>query len=213
MRLSSGFVTVVVLGSFLGCATPSAIKEATVVLDDGYRGNLRMMSQYQQLVAQINERHELWWKYARRRTLLKIALENATTDSRVPDEGLNESVADELRLQLGAALVEQINSIRLIGLPERRGTDGDVIFEAGHSSRRFTGIAESIPSLINAIDKQVDREYKSLVSEDKEGYRVYRTNVSALRRINATIQRYLNVDLTVPREDIYALTTATGNEE
>ena len=53
---------ITLIASLVGCATPPEVKQALVSLDNGYADNLKMMQQYRELVAQINEREQTWSK-------------------------------------------------------------------------------------------------------------------------------------------------------
>lgn len=191
------------------CTTPAAIKEATVALDQGFKDNLKMMQQYRELVTQINERHFHWWQYMQRRAFLRSALLWATTDPRSTDRKVSdEDIVDINKEILGGSLIEIINAIRLSDLPERKGSDGKVVFRknerAVQDSLRVTvgRIIQKLPTLINAIDAKVESDYKTLVENDLAGFDAYKTNVKTLTRINATIKRYLDIDVTVEPKDI-----------
>ena len=192
-----------------GCVTPAPIKEATVALDDGYKNNLKMMRQYDTLVRQINERHELLWKSTKRRSLLKLAVEAATIDTSSDDDELDRLVADEILEQLGPELVSRINDVRLRGLPERKGSGGIVILRAADNTHDLNGVLSAIPQIVAEIERRLESDYSSLVENDRTGFSDYKTNVWALRRINATIQRYLEIDITMAPDDVDLLASIT----
>lgn len=192
-----------------GCATPAAVKEATVALDQGYNDNLKMMQQYRELVIQINERHFHWWQYIQRRAFLGSALLWMTTDPRSTDpEVSDEELVNINSVILGDTLLDIINGIRLSDLPERKGEDGKVVFEKNtpDSQNPLRGtvgdIIQNLPTLINAIDARIESNYKAIVKNDLSGFDAYKTNVEALVRINDTIKRYLDIDVTVRAQDI-----------
>lgn len=196
-----------------GCATPAAVKEATVALDQGFKDNLKMMRQYRALEIQINERHEYWWQYTKRRALLNLALEWATTNRQTGKDEVDRAIVSEAKSQLDSTLVSEINKIRLKDLPAREDASG-VVFRQNtptpEDPLRGTvgGIIQALPALINAIDAKVDSDYKAIVENDLSGFDDYKTNVKALARINSTIQRYLAIDVTVKAEDINAIADA-----
>jgi hypothetical protein len=56
------------------------------------------------------------------------------------------------------------------------------------------------------IDASVEKNYQAVVRPlDTGAYDDYRTNIAALRRINATVKEYLDIDVTVKPEDIRQL--------
>ena len=64
----------------------------------------------------------------------------------------------------------------------------------------------SAESVRNAsVEKSYQAEVRPL---DTSAYDDYRTNIAALRRINATVKEYLDIDVTVKPEDIRQLAEA-----
>lgn len=189
----------------VGCATPPEVKQALVSLDNGYSDNLKMMQQYQDLVAQINEREQTWNRYVDARVVLDSALTWATTDPPY-DPDLHARI-------LGTKLVSIVNCIRLRGLPERKGAQG-VVFAAGGDgcqdqglnaqlkdrAGQMTGVIQALPRMVVAVNERVDERAK--VSASFRGFDDYRTNVQALKTINSTIKQYLDIDETVKADDL-----------
>jgi hypothetical protein len=212
MRLL-GICAASVVALLAGCATPPEVKQAVVSLDTGYNDNLKLMQQYRELVIQINERERTWKEYLDARALLASALTWATTD---PPSNYDPDVHAEL---LGPALVSIVNCVRLHDLPERRGKK-DVVFAAsgkecrdkaftaqlGDRCGKLTGIIQALPRIVIEVNKRADERSKRQGDLAKvtglQGFDDYRTNVQALKAVNSTIQRYLEIDVTVKPDDI-----------
>lgn len=183
---------------FAGCATPPEIKQALVDMDKGYVENLQMMQQYRQLVNNIHERHQYWFQYIQQRLLLDLALRSMTQDYWGNDSAKVDATAD----LLGAPLVKVVNELRLAGLKPQYGSDGAVKFEAGNTGNTAGKIVGRLPEVVNLVTKKVDENYRKIVTGQMSHFDSYRTNVEALRQINATIKRYLDIDVTIAPEDI-----------
>jgi hypothetical protein len=189
---------------FGGCATPPAVKQALVGLDEGYKENLKLMQQYRQLVGNVNERHHYWYRYTRQRLLLDLALKSMTEDHW---NGDREKVADTAEL-LGEGLQSLVNDLRLSGLAQQLGTDGTVKFEAGKPGNTAGKIVARLPEIVNRVTERVNEDYSVVVTGDMGHFDAYRANVSALRQINATIKRYLDIDVTIPSKDVSEIANA-----
>ena len=181
-----------------GCATPAPVKQALVDLDQGYGENLRLMQQYRQLVQNVNERHHYWHRYTQQRLLLDLALKSMTQDAWRGDAEKADITAD----RLADPLLKIVNELRLPGLPEQKGADGTIKFEAGKPGNTTGRIVERLPEIVNRVTDKVDMDYKEVVKGDLSQYDVYLANVSGLRQINATIKRYLDIDVTVTPKDL-----------
>jgi hypothetical protein len=197
-RRLTGLIALLGLLAMAGCATPAPVKQALVDLDQGYGENLRMMQQYRQLVQNVNERHRYWHRYTRQRLLLDLALRSMTQDYWRGDA---EKVDDTAEL-LGDPLRKIVNELRLPGLAEQKGADGRIKFEAGKPGNTAGQMVERLPEIVNRVTDQVDTDYRTVVEGDLSQYDVYLANVSALRQINATIKRYLDIDVTVNPKDL-----------
>jgi hypothetical protein len=192
-------VIAVCLFALTGCVTPPAIKQALVDLDKGYTENLTMMQQYRQLFQNIKERHHYWSRYVKQRLTLDLALRSITQDS----WGGDAARVDDGAKQLGEKLQSEVNLLRLPGLAEQKGADGSVKFKAGDSANTAGKIVEHLPKIVNLIVEKVEEDYNAKGNTgDTNPFDVYRNNVSALHQINATIKRYLDIDVTVAPEDV-----------
>ena len=73
----------------------------------------------------------------------------------------------------------------------------------------MSGLVQTLPGLVALIDASVEKSYQAEVRPlDTSAYDDYRTNIAALRRINATVKEYLDIDVTVKPEDIRQLAEA-----
>jgi hypothetical protein len=206
MKLVSLFTIAVCLGLVWGCATPVEVKQALISIDDGYEENLKLMKQYRELVRNMNTRHEYWYRYTRERLMLDTALKWITTNPGSTEGITEEDLAEVDREILGVELVALVNQIRLEGLPSRKDTDGNVVFESGRGT--IDRIFYHLPVIIRAIEKKVETEYTAATQFDLTAFDDYRKNVTALRQINAMIQRYLDIDVTIGAEDIQEIAEA-----
>ena len=75
-------------------------------------------------------------------------------------------------------------------------------FDAGNPGNTVGKIVGRLPEVVNLVTEKVDEDYKKIVTGEMKHFDSYRTNVGALRQINATIKRYLDIDVTVTPEDI-----------
>jgi hypothetical protein len=95
-----------------------------------------------------------------------------------------------------------VNELRLPGLPEQKGADGTMKFEAGKPGHTAGNMVERMPEIVNRVTDKVDADYRTVVAGDPSQYDVYLANVSALRQMNATIKRYLDIDVTITPKDL-----------
>jgi len=204
MRLSyAPFILLLLLLS--GCATPPEIKQALVAKDQAYVENERLMQQYRQLVSNITTRHQQWYRYVQSRLKLNLALQWATTNPTLTDVPDVDLTKDDAAL-LGPEIIAVVNDIRLKPLPERKGPDGQPVFHAGTGD--MSNLLQKLPELLDRIEQRVARDSQPSSALDLTAFDQYRTNVEALRRINAVIKQYLDVDVTLPGSDIQALADA-----
>ncbi len=191
--------------SLAACTTPPEVKQALAAKDQAYTENEQLMRQYRELVSNITTRHLQWYRYVQTRLKLDLALQWATTNPRlaeVPDAALAE---DDAAL-LGSEVMTVINTIRLKSLPERKGQNGQPVFAAG--SGDMSNLVQHIPDLIARVEQRVDSDAKAPQSVDLTAFDQYRTNVEALRRINGLIKQYLDIDVTLSRNDTQSLADA-----
>ena len=204
MRLAH---TLVALGLLvcIGCATPPEVKQALVAKDQAYAENERLMQQYRELVKNVTTRHQQWYRYVQTRLKLNLALQWATTNPKladVPDADLTKDDAD----LLGSEVIAIINDIRLKQLPERKGPTGQAVFLAG--TGEMNNLLQKLPELIARVERRVEMESQLSSTLDLTAFDQYRTNVEALRRINAVIKQYLDIDVTMSQGDIQSLADA-----
>ena len=199
------------VGSLVGCATPPEIKQALVAKDRAYADNARLMDIHRELLVSIDTRYWHWYRYAKKLALLNQALKWATTDPEPPAGKTKEEHVAVVQLSLTGAmrndpakpdpLLQTINRIRLGDLPERKDKNGAVVFEKGQSD--MNKLVQAVPDLIDAIQKKVEAEYaEENKAVDYSAFDDYQKNLAALRRINEMIKRYVDIDVTIQREDI-----------
>ncbi len=204
------------LALLAGCATPPEVKQALAAKDQTYDANAELMDQYRELVVSVNRRYGLWHRYLNNLELLDLALQWATTDPpHLPDGPSREELATisqklivgQRNQDRGKAIMKLVNEIRLKGLPERKGIDGTVIFAAGKSD--MTRLLQALPGLTSQIEEKVHADYREVIKDvDMSAFDDYKANVAGLRRINSMVKRYLDIDVTVPREDVKQLADA-----
>ena len=185
-----------------GCVTPPEVKVALGELDKGYGENIKLMNQYQQLTELIEIRNDLWFEHVQKRVLLDLTLAWITTDY-----DSNALAVDVSANTLGNDLVQEINKIRLPNLPVRQGQTGGIVFEAGSPDANVDEIILALPKLARLVSKQVSLKSHSGV-DLKPTFDHYRTNVTALRRVNTAIKNYLDIDITIAPEDVKDIASA-----
>jgi hypothetical protein len=189
----------------LGCATPVEIKQALAAKDQAYAENIKLMEQYRDLLVSIHMRHQQWSSYVFSRLTIDLALQWATGNPTVKGVTDQELAKDDAGL-LGPEIVQRINEVRLKGLPERKGPgpEDKVLFQAGHG--KMEDLIAALPNLISLVEKKVMEGRVAQI--DLAAYADYRANVGALRRINAMVKQYLDIDVTVKGEDLKQLADA-----
>jgi hypothetical protein len=228
MQRIRNLAIIIVLPFLAGCVTPQEVKQAVVNIDKGYSDNQKLMGQYQKIVANIHGRQKQLHRYVQQRLMLSDALRITTTNV-----SLKKKVVDEKFTRFGIDLTNLINELRLSGLPEVNGEDGTV-FVQGKAKNTTDQIIARLPELIHLVGKRVDTNYENQryqkdpdtgeVKLDEQGekikkasfndmkhFEIYKSNVQALRQINNSIKRYLDIDITVSSEDIREI--ATGYRE
>ncbi|HWF58892.1 MAG TPA: hypothetical protein VN666_01040 [Nitrospira sp.] len=189
----------------IGCTTPPEVKQALIDKDQAYAENERLMQQYRELVGNVTERHQQWYRYVQTRLKLNLALQWAITNPKLTDVGDAELAKDDADL-LGAEIIALINEIRLENLPERKGPTGQVVFQAGMGD--MNNLLQKLPELIGRVEQRVEKDSRAASTVDLTAFDQYRTNVEALRRINAIIKQYLDIDVTVPRNEVQSIAEA-----
>lgn len=204
MKLAPLFIAFGLLVS-IGCATPPEIKQALVAKDQAYAENERLMQQYRELVSNVTARHQLWYRYVQTRLKLNLALQWATTNPKLTGVADAELTKDDADL-LGPEVIAVVNDMRLKQLPERKDHTGQTVFLAGTGD--MTNLMQKLPELIARIEQRVAKDSQPSSTVDLTVFDQYRTNVEALRRINGVIKQYLDIDVTLPQEDVQSLADA-----
>ncbi|MDN5943030.1 MAG: hypothetical protein L0H94_14195 [Nitrospira sp.] len=204
MKLAPIFIALALLVS-VGCATPPEVKQALVAKDQAYVENERLMRQYRELVSNVTARHQLWYRYVQTRLKLNLALQWATTNPKLTGVADAELTKDDADL-LGPDVIAVVNDMRLKQLPERKDHTGQTVFLAGTGD--MTNLVQKLPELIALIEQRVAKDSQLSSTLDLTAFDQYRTNVEALRRINGVIKQYLDIDVTLPQEDVQSLADA-----
>ena len=197
--------TWMICASLAACTTPPEIKQALAAKDQAYAQNEQLMQQYRELVGNITTRHLQWYRFVQTRLKMDLALQWATTNpkrSDVPDADLAQDDAD----LLGAKVIAVINEMRLKSLPERKGPNGQPIFQAGVGD--MSNLIQRLPELITQIEQRVATDSRASSAVDLTVFDRYRTNVAALRRINGMIKQYLDIDVTLNAGETQGLADA-----
>ena len=195
----------ILLAVVAGCATPPEIKEALRAKDHAYSDNAQLMDQYRQLLQNVDTRFEYWQRLIETRLKLSLALKWATTDPGAKDPPAKQQIlAEEVAKQLGPEVVKVVNTVRLVALPARSGTTNQELFRKG--SGTMSSVIQALPALTATIDDSVAADYhKTVPALDVSAYEDYRTNIAALRRLNGTVQQYMNIDVTASNHDVKEL--------
>jgi hypothetical protein len=197
--------TWVICAVFAACTTPPEVKQALVAKDAAYAQNEQLMEQYRLLVGNITTRHLQWYRFVQTRLKMDLALQWATTNptrTDVPDADMAQDDAD----LLGAKVIAVINEMRLKSLPERKGANGQPIFQAGAGD--MSNLIQKIPELITQVEQRVATDSQAPTALDLTVFDRYRTNVAALKRINGMIKQYLDIDVTLSGRETQTLADA-----
>ncbi len=197
------------LALLVGCATPVEVKQALATKDQAYGDNQQLMEQYRALVESANSRYINWHRYLKQLEMLDLAVEWATTNPEPSGGEAGAKYADIAKTVLGDKIVGLVNEIRLKKLLPRKGSDGKEIFSEGKNEGDMTRLVQRLPGLVMQISEKADADASSLTKQlDLSAFDEYRTNVEALRRLNAMVKRYLDIDVTVKRDDVKQLADA-----
>lgn len=204
--MKAAYIVIVALSlACLGCATPPEVKQALVAKDQAYAESQRLMEQYRELVSHVTERHQQWYRHVQTRLKLNLALQWATTNPKLADVSDAELANDDAEL-LGPEVIAFINEIRLKNLPDRKGPNGQIVFQSGTGD--MSNLLQRLPELLSRIEQRVRKDSQASSTLDLTAFDQYRTNVGALRRINAIIKQYLDVDVTLPRDEVQSIAEA-----
>ena len=185
-----------------GCTTPPEIRQALSAKDQAYVENQRLMSQYRQLVNNINERYRIWYRFVQTRLKLDLAVQWATTNPKMADVPDGQLAQDDAEL-LGPEVISLINDMRLQPLPERKDPNGRPVFRAG--TKTMNELLQQLPELIARVEQRVEKDSTLATSAGMTVFDKYQTNVEALRRINAMIKHYLDIDVTLDPGQVQSL--------
>ena len=188
-----------------GCTTPPEVKQALIAKDQAYAENQRLMEQYRELVTNVTERHHLWYRHVQTKLKLNLALQWATTNPKLTDVPETDLAKDDAEL-LGPEVLALVNDLRLKNLPERKGPNGQVVFQAGTGD--MNTLLQKLPELTGRVAQRVDMDAQVSSTVDLAAFDQYRHNVGALRRINAIIKQYLDIDVTLSRVEVQSLADA-----
>ena len=186
----------------IGCTTPPEVKQALIDKDRIYAENERLMQQYRELVSNVTQRHQYWYRYVQTRFKLNLALQWATTNPKLTDVADAELAKDDAD-RLGEDVIALVNEIRLKNLPERKGPSGQIVFQTGTGD--MNNLLQKLPELIGRIEEQVVKDSRTSSTADLTAFDQYRTNVEAVWKINAIIKQYLDIDVTLSRSDVQSL--------
>jgi hypothetical protein len=98
--------------------------------------------------------------------------------------------------------------MRLQQLPVRKDPNGQVVFRAG--TKTMNELLQQLPELIARVEQMVEKDSSLSVSADVTVFDKYQTNVQALRRINAMIKHYLEIDVTLDPTQVQSLADAVN---
>ena len=166
----------------VGCAAPPEVKQALIAKDQAYVENERLMQQYRELVSNVTERHQHWYRYVQTRLTLNLALQWATTNPRITDVPDAELAKDDADL-LGPEVIAVINYIRLKNLPERKGSTGQTFFQAGTGD--MNNLLQNLPELIGRIQHRIEKASQA-----------------------SSMKQYLDIDVTLSRNEVQSLAEA-----
>jgi hypothetical protein len=209
------------------CVTPPEVKQALAAKEQAYNDNVALMQQYETLVRNINERTLYWSRFLKTREYLDLVLKLATAEKLDPGKsdiyrrtirgGLTlsereaeflqkqksgESIkevekltpAETTRLQLGDKMMDRLQAVRL---------------DPGKPDHDMNNLLRALPGLVTLAEDMAAADASIITGQiDYSAFDDYRTNVTALRRINAMIKRYLDIDVTIKDEDALQLADA-----
>jgi len=170
-----------------GCATPDEIKQATSALDVAYDDNIALMTKYRDTVDAMNELHHSWSRYILTRHLVNKAIQCAT---------LAEATACTEKI-LGGRVLGWVNQYRLSSLPAQAP------LEAGKVS--LSHLIQGLPALIPLVEEEAASH---VLSQDLAAFDEYGKKVMVLKAANRAVKDYLDIDVTVSKDDVDALADA-----
>jgi uncharacterized protein YfkK (UPF0435 family) len=72
----------------------------------------------------------------------------------------------------------------------------------------MNNLLQKLPELIGRVEQRVAKDSQASSTVDLTAFDQYRTNVEALRRINAIIKQYLDIDVTLSRSEVQSVAEA-----
>lgn len=66
-------------------------------------------------------------------------------------------------------------------------------------------LLQKLPELVSRVEHRVAKDSQVSSNVDLTAFDHYRANVEALRRINAMIKQYLDIDVTLSRDEVQSL--------
>jgi len=173
-----------------GCATPVEVKQATTALDAAYDDNIALMRRYRDAVDSMNQLHHSWSRYIATRNYLNMALQCATVD-------LGDEILKKRYDRLESDLQSWVNENRLAPLPAKGG------FKAG--TKTMGALVEALPALIPLVKKRAEA---GITAQDLRAFDEYARNVAVLKASNKAVKEYLDVDVTISKDDFQGLKDA-----
>src|SRR5207244_1152378 len=142
----------------------------------------------------------------RNRALLGLALEWSTTDpvANAPD-GQRTATVDAVQIELGTKLTGLVNQLRLKGLPGRPGSAGPGFGAGGGTTDQ---LIVGLGRLAFAIEDRSGEQYAATVKNDVSGFADYKKTLAVLQRVNSTIEKYLDIDVTIKASDVNEIAKA-----
>lgn len=179
----------------VACATPNEVKQATTALDQQYEDNAALIAKYRDTLQAMNELEQSWSRYVRTRTYLSMALTCATQQIE------NPKTLQGYQTRLEGPLLAWVNAHRLSGLPTQ-----DKLSE-GHE--KVSQLVQGLPQLAALIRSKIAAEQAAKVAQrDLSAYDDYAQRVAVLKSANDAVKSYLDVDVTVSKDDVQAITEA-----
>jgi hypothetical protein len=191
----------IALVGVVACATPNEVKQATTALDKAYDENAALVRQYRETFDSMSQLEESWSRYVTTRNLLNLALTCATQD---PDA----KTLPIVELVLGDALVGWVNGHRLPGLQaQSKLTAGPK-----EGAKNAVGkLIQGLPELVSLIGAKVDASamaHRAVREAALSKIEHSAKDVEVLKGANHAVKDYLDVDVTVSKDDVQTIAQA-----
>jgi len=179
----------------VACATPNEVKQATSALDQQYDDNAALIAKYRDTLEAMNQLEQSWSRYVRTRTYLNMSLTCATQQID------NPKTLQGYQTKLDGPLLAWVNAHRLSGLASQ-----DKLAE-GHE--KVSQIVQGLPQLVALIRSKIAAEQAEKAGRrDLSVYDEYAQRVAVLKNANGAVKSYLDVDVTVSKDDVQAIAEA-----